>query len=683
MSNQNVVKYDITKLKGVGSLRQKLFKKLGVGTVDALLSYYPRRYDNLELSSSIASAEIGSFVVIKATVNQKLAATRISGGRMLYKATAFDQSCSVILTWFNNRYTYDALKEGEEYFFFCKLSTGFTKRETVNPVIIPIEKVGTFSPVYSSTDGLSSKVISNTISEALKLIDEVVEETIPEDILSKYELISLKEATKKIHFPKNEQEILTAKKRLITEELLVLSIGMKCIKSSSKKLYGVSLPLVPLSNFINGVPFKLTNAQLKSIREISKDLTKDTPMNRLLQGDVGSGKTVVSAAAVFQSFNNGFQSAVMAPTEILASQHFETYSQLLEPFGVKTGFLTGSVKGKAREQLLSKLESGEIDLLVGTHAVISQNVKFKNLAVVITDEQHRFGVNQRTALSDKGNNPHVLVISATPIPRTLALIIYGDLDISVIDELPHGRKPIKTYVVSSEYKKRYLDFVRKSTESKNAVFIICPLVEDSEMLDEVKSASEYKKEIESYFKDIKVGLLHGKMKPKEKNDVMEQMLRGEISVLVSTTVIEVGIDIKRANLIIIENAERFGLSTLHQLRGRVGRGDDQSYCVLVSNSKSESSKARLETMRQTSDGFKIAQDDLKNRGPGDFLGRRQHGLPEFRIADLASDSDEITLSQKIAFDIMENQQFLESDRFNALRQKTEDMFEGFLKGRLN
>ncbi len=683
MSNENALKLNISKLKGVGSYRLSLFKKLGVETVDALLSYYPRRYDNLYPVPSISVVPFGENAVFEATIEKKLPKSIISGGRTMFKVNAFDESCSLGMTWFNNRFVYDMLKEGETFYFFGKVSTGFTKRETTNPVIISKENIGSFFPVYPSTEGLSSKIISNTIKNALDLAGDFIKETLTDEILIQHQLIPLKQAIKTIHFPKNEQEINEARKRLITEELLVLSLGMKLIKNRTKQLSGSSMKAVDFSPFYEKLPYTLTGAQQRAVGDISADLSKQTPMSRLLQGDVGSGKTVVSAAAVYQAFQNGFQSVVMAPTEILATQHLETYKSMLEDAGIRIGFLTGSVKGKKRTELLEQLQTGEINLLVGTHAVISENVMFKNLGLVITDEQHRFGVNQRLILSGKGNNPHVLVISATPIPRTLALFIYGDLDVSVIDELPKGRKPIKTYVVDKSYKKRYLDFVRKSIDGGGAVFIVCPLVEESEMLDEVKSANVYKEELELYFKDIKVGLLHGRMKQTEKNLVMQQMLDKEISVLVSTTVIEVGIDIKRANVIIIENAERFGLSTLHQLRGRVGRGDSQSYCVLVSDSSGETAKARLETLRQTNDGFKIAFDDLKARGPGDFLGSRQHGLPELRIADLASDQDEIVIAQKIIGEIIENKQYKNTEHFEALKQKIDRMFEKYSGGRLN
>lgn len=673
----NKLYQDIQYIKGVGERRAKLFNKLGVSTVDALLRYYPRGYLNLLDAGGVAEVPLGEPVAVRATVHAKSAAVRISGGRTMARVHAGDETAELEIIYFNNKYGPAALDVGKEYIFYGKLTGTLLAREIINPLVVKPEDVTSLSPQYPLTEGLSSKIIANTIKNALDFAGDDIGETLPPYIIERYNLIPRRQAIFDIHFPADYAAAARAKERLIFEELLTLQLGMFLLKSRSRVRTSVILEPSDAETFIASLPYQLTGAQRRSVHEILADISKgDVPMNRLLQGDVGSGKTVVAATAAYCAAKSGYQSAFMAPTEILASQHAETLSALFSPFDITVGLLTSSVKGKARTELLARIAAGDVDVVVGTHAVIGEAVQFHKLGFVVADEQHRFGVEQRNLLSQKGDNPHLLVMSATPIPRTLALIIYGDLDISVIDELPPGRKKIKTYLVTDEYRTRYLGFVRKTVAEGHQAYIVCPLVEESEALAETLSASEYKQELEeNYLQGIPIGLVHGRMKPKEKAEVMDAFKSGTIKVLVSTTVIEVGIDVPNATLMVIENAERFGLSALHQLRGRIGRGADESHCILVSSSNSENAQRRLEVMKQTDNGFEIARYDLKSRGPGDFFGRRQHGLPELHIADLMSDETVLHDAAAAAKEILNRDPRLDAPEFAPLKNQVEQMFE--------
>ncbi|MEG0751266.1 MAG: ATP-dependent DNA helicase RecG [Oscillospiraceae bacterium] len=670
-----ILERDIRYLKGVGERRAELFCRLGVTTVGALIRYYPRSYINMRDTVEIAAAPFGEPVAVCARVCLKNPSVRLRGGKTLIRVLASDGTSDFALVWFNNEYAAAALDIGTEYVFYGKLSGTLTAREMINPLVVKPCESDALTPQYSLTAGLSSRIIAGTVRAALTLSRGQISESMPLSLMRKYDLIGLEQAIYDIHFPQNLASAKRAKDRLIFEELLTLSLGLAMMKGRSRELTSVKIANGSVGKFISSLPYQLTRAQKRCIDEISADLSGPTPMNRLLQGDVGSGKTVCAAAAVLCAASSGYQSAVMAPTEILATQHAKTFKELLAPFDITVGLLTGAVKGKERAALLQSIAEGTTDLVVGTHAVLGDAVRFSNLGFVVADEQHRFGVEQRALLSKKGERPHLLVMSATPIPRTLALIIYGDLDISILDEIPPGRSPVKTLLVSDKLRERYLGFVRKTVGDGHQAYIVCPLVEESETLSDTVSATEYRDELEkNYLKGLALGLIHGRMKSGEKERVMSSFARGETQVLVSTTVVEVGLDIPNATLMIIENAERFGLSALHQLRGRVGRGASESWCVLVSDAKSEVSKARLSVMTHTNDGFEISREDLNTRGPGDFFGRRQHGLPALAIADLASDERVLHGALEAAKALLKSDPELSRPEHAELKAQTVRMF---------
>ena len=661
-------------LKGVGPARAKLFEKLGITTVSALLRFFPRTYENWKDTVSILEAAPDTQVCIKAIVAQMPEEHRTAGGKILTKTTATDGTWVMTLTFFNNRYVKNQLEEGQEYLFFGKIQDSvYGGREMLSPRFVKAEGGTGLHPVYHQTQSLNAKAIAKCVRTALDSYSSLLPETLPEELIKKYRLLPLREAVEKIHFPQSEDDILAARRRLIYEELLVLQLGLLRIRSDKAQADAVALPTDFTPEFFSLLPFSPTGAQQRAVAECVADMQKTKPMNRLLQGDVGSGKTAVAAALVYTAVKNGMQAAVMAPTEVLAEQHAKTFADFFKGTCVRCALLTGTVGAAQKKHLKAALKAGEIDLLIGTHAILQADVEFSNLGLVVTDEQHRFGVEQRAALRSKGIAPHTLVMSATPIPRTVALVIYGDLDISILDELPKGRKPILTYAVDTSYRKRLYAFIKKHIDDGGQGYIVCPLVEEGET-DRVSAQALYEKLSADEFKNYRVGLLHGKIKPKEKEDIMRRFASGEIQLLICTVVVEVGIDVPNSSVMLIENAECFGLSQLHQLRGRIGRGLRQSHCVLVSDAKNEVSQRRFQVLCDTNDGFRIADEDLQLRGPGDFFGARQHGLPSLKIADLATDSRILHTAQSDARRILSEDPDLKMQENQGLRDAVGQLF---------
>ena len=663
---------DIRFLKGVGEKRAELLQKKGIDTVGALLRFYPRAYLDWQNITPVSECPEGENVCVRAEITSPVKTVNIRRGMTLYKFAAADDSGVIEVTLFNRKYLAENLRQGRSYLFYGKLGYGITLRQMSSPEIMPAEYMG-IEPVYAATEGLSSKTIEKIMKNALVYADGMAD-VIPQGIREKNGLCDFKTALKSIHFPLERQALESAKRRLVFEELFVLQTGLLFLKRRRRALAGCTVKNNLLEEFKKTLSFRLTGAQERVINECLTDMMSPRPMNRLIQGDVGSGKTAVAAALMYISAGNGFQSALMAPTELLAEQHFKTLCKITENSGIKCALLTGSLTKKQKDEVKAELKSGEIKVAVGTHALLTDGVEFENLGLVVTDEQHRFGVGQRGRLSSKGNNPHTLVMSATPIPRTLGLIIYGDLDISIIDEYPAGRQKIATYCVDSSYNARVYNYIKKFIAEGRQAYIVCPLVDENEALG-IKSASEYYKELsENQFKGYTVGLLHGKMKPKDKDEVMQQFKAGELDVLVSTTVIEVGVDVPNATVMVIENAERFGLSALHQLRGRVGRGAANSCCILISDNEGEAVRQRLHFLCRTSDGFAVAKYDLETRGPGDFFGEAQHGLPTLHVADLVQDTRTLTVAQQEAKALLALDPNLAKPEHKALSDEVERLF---------
>ena len=648
----------LAEFPAVGPARQKALARLGLACAGDLLRHFPRDYEDRSKLTTIAGAAEGEPVCIRAMVAETPRLSRIRKGLDITKVKVVDQVTAMTVTFFNQSYVKDALRPGESYIFYGKVEGFGRARQMLNPVFEREDAprfTGCIMPVYALTQGITNNLLAGLTRRALEGCLEQVEESLPNSLRQTHQLAALPFSYQQIHFPDSFEQLALARRRLIFEELFYLTCGLAFL---SKRRGGETGPLLtaqPTEDFSSLLPFVPTGAQRRVMDEIARDVMTGRPMNRLLQGDVGSGKTVVAAYGAWLAHRSGFQTALMAPTEILARQHFATLSALLAPAGMKVALLTGSARAAEKKKIYAALESGEIHFIVGTHALLSEGVSFRRLGLVVTDEQHRFGVAQRSALAAKaGLTPHVLVMSATPIPRTLALIIYGDLEVSVLDELPPGRTPVETFLVGEDKRRRMYSFVRKLVSEGRQAYIVCPMVEEGEEATaELKAVTAYAKQLqEEIFPDLKVAFVHGRMKPKEKESVMAAFAAGQTHVLVSTTVIEVGVDVPNAALMIIENAERFGLSQLHQLRGRVGRGRHQSYCVLLSDTKNPDTRERLKVMTRTTDGFVISEEDLKARGPGDFFGKRQHGLPQLRIADLAGDMRLLKEARQAAEDLL-------------------------------
>ena len=668
-------------LPGIGPARARGLEKLGLVTVEDLLRCYPRSYEDRRKFSTVAAAPVDIPVCLELLVAEPPRLSRIRKGLELVKARLVDDTGSLTATFFNQTYMKDALRPGETYIVYGKVEGPPGRRQMTNPVCERSDRVrftGCILPVYALTHGISNNLLAGL---ARRCVDECagqLEEVLPGPLRREHALATAEFVCRNIHFPRDEEALELARRRLIFEELFYLTCGMALLRTRRDEAAGVPFAIPPVEEFLALLPFPLTGAQRRVMDEIAADVSAGPPMNRLVQGDVGSGKTMVAAYGAWLAAKNGRQCALMAPTELLAEQHFRSLAPLLEQASLRVGLLTGAVKGRARKELLAALAAGELDLLIGTHALLSEGVDYADLGLVITDEQHRFGVAQRAALSAKARRPpHVLVLSATPIPRTLSLVIYGDLDVSVIDELPPGRTPVQTFVVGEDKRQRMYGFVRKLVGEGRQAYIVCPAVEEGE--DEgagLKAAASYARSLQTeVFPDLRVGLVHGKMKPREKDAVMTAFAGGELDVLVSTTVIEVGVDVPNAALMVVENADRFGLSQLHQLRGRVGRGKHQSYCVLVTSTRNPDSRARLKVLTKTTDGFQIAEEDLKLRGPGDFFGQRQHGLPQLRIADLAGDMRALKEAQLAARELLERDPGLKRPEHAPLLKQIHRLFE--------
>ena len=669
----NYGEYDIRYLKGVGEKTARLYNKLGIFTVDDLIRHYPRKYLDYSNTVSVKDAPPDTPVFIKATMITPVKESMIRKGLTLYKCNFSDGETVIRVTIFNNKYLAKALRTFDDYILYGKVEKTFTSASMSSPQIERADKAEEH-PVYPTTEKLSVKAISNSLRNALALVGKIPE-TLSDDILKKYDLVSLDFATRQIHFPTDKKNVEPARHRLIFDELLTLQLGLLKLKEKDVKGNSCKIKKDFTNEFYSLLPFTPTGAQQRAVADCIEDMQSDRMMNRLIQGDVGSGKTAVAGAVIYTVIKNGAQAALMAPTEILATQHFESFKKLFASTDVRVALLTGSVKAGEKKEIKRALCNGEIDLIVGTHALIQNDVEFENLGLVCTDEQHRFGVQQRANLAMKGDNPHLMVMSATPIPRTLGLIIYGDLDISLLDELPPGRQEIRTDVVTSAYHKRIYKFIRDAVDRGEQAYIVCSLVDEGE--SDLISAKEYADNLaKNEFVGYSVGLLHGKMKPAEKERVMQSFAEGETQILVSTTVVEVGVDVPNATVMLIENADRFGLSQLHQLRGRVGRGKNKSYCILVSDNKSDSSRERLQVMKHTSNGFDIADYDLKSRGPGDFFGKRQHGLPDLKIADMLEDTETLRQCRECALKMLESDPRLDGypelcERINNMFRKTD------------
>lgn len=664
---------DIRYLKGIGEKRAELFNKLGVFSVGDLLRYIPRGYEDRTDVRDICDAEEGESICIRASLAGGIRSFRARTGSRVIQTRVSDGTGIMSLTWFNAPYVDKALRSDESFTFFGRVNRRGTMFEMINPLIeaeaASGTKTGKIVPIYPCTAGLTQQNIRAAVENALSSLEEPIEDVVPESIRREYGLVNADRAIRTIHAPESFDDFEEARRSLAFEEFLILQAGVATAKQYNGEKRAQRIEDVKcIAEFANGLPFELTGAQKRVINEISSDMRREVPMNRLVQGDVGSGKTIVAAAAMYAVVRQGCSAALMAPTEVLARQHYSTLTAVFEPFGIKTAFLSGSQKAADRAENTELIESGEAKVIIGTHALIAGKVQIPNLALAITDEQHRFGVRQRTALSGLGG-VHTLVMTATPIPRTLSLILFGDLDISVIDELPPGRQPVATLAAGENQRKKIENFVLGKLDEGRQAYFICPLVEESEAID-ANAVDEYLKELmKGAYKNRRIAALHGRMKAAEKEDIMRRFAAGEIEALVATTVVEVGVDVPNATVMVIENAERFGLSQLHQLRGRVGRGKHKSYCIMICNTAGETARERMQIMCATNDGFKISEKDLELRGPGEFLGTRQHGLPSIKAGNLASDMQILRDAHAAAAKILESDPTLQSKENAELKRQ--------------
>ena len=675
----------VTILKGVGPTKAKQFAQLNIYTLEDLICHFPRGYEDRTRLVTIDKLEPDVPACFKAMVMNTPRTHHVRKGLDVTKVQVADHTARLNLTFFNQKFTTDKLQYGKEYIFYGAVSGDFIGYNMTSPVFEELDSTPVTTrrilPIYPLTAGLSNAAMLKAVQQALAICD-VPAEILPASVRERYGILPAERAYYAIHEPSSMEEAQMAKKRLIFEEFFVFSAGLSLMRAARARKTAVPYENTDLSPFFGALPFTLTGAQSRAIGDIAKDLRSGAPMNRLVQGDVGSGKTMVAAAAAYLAVKNGHQAALMAPTEILAEQHFASLTRLLTPLGIRVSLLTGGLTQKQKREVRAAMEEGATDLVVGTHALVSESTVFQDLGLVIADEQHRFGVAQRSALSAKGADPHLLVMSATPIPRTLALIMYGDLEVSILDELPPGRQVVDSFLVGESYRARINAFIRKQVAEGHQCFVVCPAVEENGDLD-LKAATVWAETLQqTVFPDLKVALLHGQMKGSEKEAVMAAFARGEADVLVATTVIEVGVDVPNATLMVIEDADRFGLSQLHQLRGRVGRGSAKSYCILTSHTKNPETKARLKALCSTTDGFKIAEEDLKLRGPGDFFGSRQSGLPVFRVANLSCDLTTLTQAQQASKDWIETEGTAATAEGEALRRRIKGLFDR-AKGTMN
>lgn len=673
-------------IKGIGEARAAALEKLGITTLGDLIAYFPRGYEDRTQVRPIRELTAGESVCVRGMVAADLTAYRISGGRTIAKTRVVDDSGSLDLVFFNMEHRRDALHQGDVCVFFGKVEDNLRRKQMINPLFEPEGRqqvTGRIMPIYPLTAGVTQGLMARAARQGLDACRELLPDVLPDEVRQAHKLCYVNYAYENIHFPASPEALEVARRRLVFEELFLLICGLQLLRQRRRDVAGPACRRMSMEPFYRRLPFALTGAQRRAIADAVEDMVSSKPMNRLCQGDVGSGKTMVAAACIWFAVENGWQTALMAPTEILARQHYQGLAPLLARFSIRCALLTGSTRSRERREILAGLADGTIDLCIGTHALLTEDVQYQKLGLVVTDEQHRFGVNQRAALSQKAEDPHMLVLSATPIPRTLALVIYGDLDVSVIDELPPGRQKVDTFALGESYRPRVQAFIRKLAAVGQQIFIVCPLVGEADQIpDERKAVTAYARQLqEQVFPDLRVAVLHGKMKPREKEKVMAAFAAGESDILVSTTVVEVGVDVPNANLMMIHNADRFGLSALHQLRGRVGRSDCQSYCILLSKSGGEGARKRLQAMCESSDGFALANLDLEMRGPGDFFGAAQHGLPQLKIADLLTDRTTLAETSAVAHQLLDEDATLR--RWPLLRQAVGRLFSSISENGFN